>query len=163
MAQRFCPRRSWNWKNHRKTKSPGSFGYGKCHLAAPLGKRLIFKVQKPIEALIKTHTAKKFRFMYSQKRNCAASVLFSTFMCLWAIYIFPWSTQLFSCSSRGRSWEYINRSQKSECRNWDCDRTVPFLGIIVLIFGIVSLHCRIIHFCQNASIVSRDLVFKGRW
>ncbi len=27
---------------------------------------------------------------------------------------------------------YINRSQKQECRNWDCGRAVPFLGIFVL-------------------------------
>ncbi len=30
-----------------------------------------------------------------QKRNRMASVLISTFMCLWAIYLFPWSICLF--------------------------------------------------------------------
>ncbi len=30
-----------------------------------------------------------------------------------------------------RPWEYINRSQKHECRNWDWCRAVSFLGIFI--------------------------------
>jgi len=69
--------------------------------------------------------------MYSQKRNCAASVPISAFMCLWAVYI-PRQVQLLSCSRLGRPIMGIyKRSQKHECRNCDWGRAIPFLGIFV--------------------------------
>ncbi len=50
----------------------------------------------------------KTRNKYSQTRNCAATVTFSTFMCLWAIYIFPRSIWLL-CKRKNvdLSWEYV--------------------------------------------------------
>ncbi len=80
--------------------------------------------------------------MYSFSGNCETSIPISTLMCLWAIYIFPGSVHIFSCSRIGRSILGIYKcSQTHECGNWDCGRAIPFLGNFFRIFGIVSLQC----------------------
>ncbi len=77
----------------------------------------------------------KIRTRYSQKRNSAVTFPISTFMCLWAIYIFPRSICLFCCRKyEDRCWEYINRSHTHEYENWDWGRAIPRKGIHKWVF-----------------------------
>ncbi len=67
----------------------------------------------------------KIRNKYSQKRNCAVTVLISMHIHVSVsdfYTVFPQLICLFCCRKYvGRSWEYINRSrtQTHECGNWD--------------------------------------------
>jgi hypothetical protein len=89
------------------------------------------------------HTATKIPFMYSQKRNCAASVKFPH-SCFYERFIYSHgSVHLFFCSRIGRP---IVEIYKSLTDTWmrkflDWGRATPFLGIFFPIFGIVFLQC----------------------
>ncbi len=78
------------------------------------------------------YTATAIPFIYSFSGNSAASAPISTFMCLWAIYIFAGSVYIFPPAVQADpSWEYIIHSQKHECGNWDWRPDIPVLGIFV--------------------------------
>ncbi len=54
----------------------------------------------------------------------------STFMCLWAIYIFPGSVCLFCCRKIcGPILGIYKCSKTHKCGKWDWGHAVPFLGI----------------------------------
>ncbi len=84
------------------------------------------------------HTAKKIRFMYSQKWNCAASFPIATFMSLWAIhsvYSLDQSTYFAAAKKADRSWyRYMNVEIGNE---------VSFLGIFFSNFwySFFAMHC----------------------
>ncbi len=83
---------------------------------------------------ISSYMRKILFLMYFQKWNCATSFSTSTFMYLWAIYIYipmlllspPIFLQQNRRTNRGNI--HINSSQM-ECRNWERGRAVSFLGV----------------------------------
>ncbi len=90
---------------------------------------------------------------YSQKRNCTATAIISTFMCLWTIYTYPRLICLFCCRKYvDRSWEYINRSQTHECGNLDWGRKIPRKGIQKWDF------C-----CSVLCVISLPMFFKNQY
>ena len=95
------------------------------------------------------NTANKFGSMYSQNRNCAASVPISTFMCLWAIYIFPHSAHLFSCSRIGRPIMGIYKLlTETGSRNWGLRPRSFISGNFGFEFSVYCL-CSVVRYCRT--------------
>ncbi len=65
-------------------------------------------------------------FPKKQKYSIMFCLPISTFMYLWAIYIFPGSVCLLCCRP---ILEYINHSQTREWRNWEWGCSVSLIGI----------------------------------
>ncbi len=85
----------------------------------------VHRVLIPLSKLYVTgpsHTANKIRCMYSQEWNCAASFL------NYHIHVSVSNLYITAISPPDRSWEYINRSQIQECRNWEGTRLRSFIS-----------------------------------
>jgi hypothetical protein len=121
----------------------GPYGFGFCKKSIkkisclctfkPLSFSLILKsTYTANEAPVRKETVQPRYFQISILMVCLP---IPTLIYLRDIYIFPQSVCLFAAANYvDQSWEYINRSQTHECRNWDCGRAIPFLGIHKLDF-----------------------------
>ncbi len=90
-----------------------------------------------------SRTAKVFESMYSQKSNCATSVLVSSFMCLWVIYIFR-SAHLYSCSRIGTQIVGIYKHDLGTRPRSSFPGNICF----EFFFSIAPLHCSVCHFAS---------------
>ncbi len=72
---------------------------------------------------------------------------------MWAIFI-VYSQSAYSATGKyvDGSWEYINRSQKHGCGNWDWGRAIPFLGIHKWDFRCSAIPLNISTVCSLSSV-----------
>jgi hypothetical protein len=137
--------------------SPPSTNYVNDHWSLINSVQYIFLMCISLVPLL--YTAKKIRFMYSQERNCTASVPTSTFMFLWAIYSHDWLVLLFSCSRIGGPIEGIYKSL-TETWMWELGlRPRSFIsGNICFEFWVYCL-CSVPStvFCENELLLVKTI------
>jgi hypothetical protein len=78
---------------------------------------------------LQRQNAENLKQLFPEKEYRGLSPI-STFMCLWANYIFPrWVCLFYWKKYVDWSCEYINRSKTHECGNWGWGRAIPRKGI----------------------------------
>ncbi len=78
----------------------------------------------------KRHRKEILIYVFPEKELCGLSPNFHIDVFVSDLNILKISPSIFLQQNRQTDCgEYINRSQKHECRNWDFGRAVPFLGI----------------------------------
>ncbi len=76
--------------------------------------------------------AEKFRICIPRKGIAQPQSQFlHSSVCMSYIYVYSHDRFTYIPAAELTDQKCINRSQKHECRNWDCIRAVPFLGILV--------------------------------
>ncbi len=143
----FCWRkyvdRPWEYINRSQTHESGNLGWGRAISRRGIhnwdfrcseermeeGKGYFVDQRKRQGTTLKRQNTEFLKQIFPE-RNIGVTVPISTFMRLWAIYIFPRSVCLLSWRKYvDRSWDYINCSQTHECWNWDWGRAIPRKGI----------------------------------
>jgi len=97
-----------------------------CYQFQPVGVGLIGRCNT-------IHSKEIWIYVFQEKELRGISCNFHFYVSMSDLYIPTFGPPTFLQQNRqtDQGNMYVNRSQKHQCRNWDCSRAVPFLGIVV--------------------------------
>jgi hypothetical protein len=117
---------------------------------------MVLKQKVFFSTIVQPH-CNEISFMCYFSGNCATSVLISTFMCLWAIYIFPGSVHILSCSRIVRPIVEMvynaHRHMNVALGLWPCN---SFAGILCFQFSALVL-CSAEHTKRNGLAFAKNI------